>query len=212
MTGEAWNEIMHDLAKNSDSFGRIDGTPCVSQLSIDSGKVFDLLSSKCIISDTNPAAPLQCGDSAMAYLYFVSYTLFITFIVLNLVVAVILEGFEDSSNSTEDEVVNLAIDNWKTIDPDYHLTLTEAKAMEFIDLLEKLVYEEDTPERAIAESIVLTETEKKFLKLKMDGDDHISFAGVMHGALRQILLKGVESVEDRVKMMEEIRQVENQIR
>ena len=33
----------------------------------------------------------------------------------------------------------------------------------------------------------------------------------MHGALRQILLKGVANAEDRLKMMEEIRFVEHQI-
>merc|ERR1712196_406290 len=114
---------MHDMARSSEAFGRYDGIPCVGSMSISSGEVFDLLDERCLLD-----YPIQCGDSVMSYIYFISYMLIIALIVLNLVVAVILEGFEDSASAIEDEIVNLAIDNWKRVDPEYTLVVTEAKA------------------------------------------------------------------------------------
>lgn len=80
---------------------------------------------------------MQCG-SPFSFLFFISYTCIITFVVLNLVIAVILEGFEDSTKSDEkvassipsvvifkdyQNVVNKCIDVWKQFDPHYDVEL-----------------------------------------------------------------------------------------
>ena len=77
-----------------------------------------MLNDKCLIEN-----PMECGTENMSILFFSTYTMAITFVVLNLVVAVILEGFEDSALDKELEIVNLAIDTWKKYDPKYRLKL-----------------------------------------------------------------------------------------
>eukprot|EP00392_Amoebophrya_sp_AT5.2_P008189 g8208.t1 len=204
MTGEGWNALMHDLARNADEFGRYDGMPCVLDFDIPTKAAFDVLDDKCLIDN-----PIQCGARAMSYIYWVSYTMFITFVVFNLVVAVILEGFEDSTQKNEDEVVNLAIDNWKRYDPEYKLKLDRVNAQEFIDELQLEMMDGEEKERC--KNVELTDAEKEFLELKCNPDGTLSFVGVVQGALRQIMLFVVETREERAKLMDEIKTVEMSI-
>jgi len=71
VTGESWNGIMHDLMINDFTNPR----QCVP--------------------------PHKCGNPAIAVIYFVSYTILANFMLLNLVIAVILQNFSGYSADAE---------------------------------------------------------------------------------------------------------------
>ncbi|KAL1507101.1 hypothetical protein AB1Y20_007957 [Prymnesium parvum] len=71
VTGESWNGIMHDLMINDFTNPR-----------------------QCV-------APHKCGNPAIAVIYFVSYTILANFMLLNLVIAVILQNFSGYSADAE---------------------------------------------------------------------------------------------------------------
>jgi hypothetical protein len=75
-TGERWNEIMYELAVHED---------CNPNSAYDP--------QMCGYSNFVGCIPLDgCGSSA-AYAYFYSFTLLVSFILLNIFIAVVLEGF-----------------------------------------------------------------------------------------------------------------------
>ena len=51
--------------------------------------------------------------------------------ILNLFIAVIFEGFEDSQKAEEREVVTLCVEEWRKRDPDLAMTLPLEDAMAF---------------------------------------------------------------------------------
>ncbi|CDW82972.1 voltage-gated ion channel superfamily [Stylonychia lemnae] len=103
-TGENWNELMKSLMdKNSIEYN------CIENPTYD-----DYLK--------NDKVPVGCGDYWSSVIYFISYQLLVTFVFLNLFIAIILEGFRDT---TEDQ--NLRVDDimitkfkniWQTFDQD----------------------------------------------------------------------------------------------
>jgi len=130
-TGEAWNEIMHSLAKEERDFFH-DGDWCTPQGLFKSRDldVFKLLDDKCLI-----ASPNACPGSWNPFpaFYWVSYTLFITFMTLNLVVAVILEGYDEGKSSEEADNIEVCVDVWKNHDPDHKLSIPLPDALKFIN-------------------------------------------------------------------------------
>jgi hypothetical protein len=144
----------------------------------------------------------------MAYFFFLSYTWVIMLVVLNLVVAVILEGFEDSAGAQEDEIVNLAIDNWKKYDPTYTLQLDPEDAHKFIDEIELDLLSDE--EKRVAAQIELTPDEVEFLKIvPQEGNEgKVTFVDVVSACLRQVMLKTQGSKEDRLNLMEELKVVQ----
>jgi len=129
MTGEAWNELMHSLTKGPDYHSGVLGKPCMPDfqdlLNVEGG--WALLNEKGYIESPN-----GCG-TAMAYVYFVSYTVLISFVVLNLLIAVILEGFEETSSGEETKIVERCIDDWKEFDPNFTLEVDLAGCFQFVD-------------------------------------------------------------------------------
>jgi len=136
MTGEAWNEMMHDLAKNEKDFLfglRItDGKSWCSPPSLwatDDVDVYKVLKDKCMISNPN-----QCTELPFAAeIYFISFCLVITFMVLNLVIAVILEGYEDGKDHIEGEVIDVCTSIWKKYDEDYTMFMPFHSAFRYAD-------------------------------------------------------------------------------
>lgn len=119
MTGEGFNELMHSFSKDEVWFMQVEEDPCYSSDLHDvTADTYDLLKDKCLIDEPN-----QCGKSNFAYIYFVVYTCLITFIIFNLVVAVILEGFEDASTNEESDLVGHCIETWKKYDVNYRMVL-----------------------------------------------------------------------------------------
>eukprot|EP00746_Dinoflagellata_sp_MGD_P008476 gnl/MRDRNA2_/MRDRNA2_116976_c0_seq1.p1 gnl/MRDRNA2_/MRDRNA2_116976_c0~~gnl/MRDRNA2_/MRDRNA2_116976_c0_seq1.p1 ORF type:complete len:1680 (-),score=292.24 gnl/MRDRNA2_/MRDRNA2_116976_c0_seq1:144-4679(-) len=128
MTGEAWNEIMHSLSKNEFYFMQILGDSCYdSELMEVTEETYPTLEKKCLIDH-----PQMCG-SPMAYVFFVLYTCLITFVILNLVIAVILEGFEESSTNEEADLVTHCIDNWGKYDPNFTMLLPLKEVYKFVE-------------------------------------------------------------------------------
>ena len=54
--------------------------------------------------------PQQCGVLLFAKVYFVSFTLIVTFVIVNLFIAVILEGFDDSHKGVEQEIIRVCVE------------------------------------------------------------------------------------------------------
>jgi hypothetical protein len=129
MTGEGFNELMHSFSKNEVWFMQEQDSTCYSSdlHDITDGPTWDILNSKCLIEEPN-----QCGKSNFAYIYFVTYTCLITFIIFNLVVAVILEGFEDASTNEESDLVEHCIKTWKKYDENYSMVLPLSQVFAFL--------------------------------------------------------------------------------
>jgi hypothetical protein len=128
MTGEGWNEIMHSLMKNSYEFGHVMGAPCIDDYTI-TAETYDSLYDRCLLS-----SPVACGKPKSAMFFFVTYTCVITFIILNLFVAVVLEGFDDSNSGDDDVTVERCVEIWKKFDPDLVMKLPWLKATAFVEV------------------------------------------------------------------------------
>eukprot|EP00439_Symbiodinium_sp_Y106_P017984 s4004_g2.t1 len=127
MTGEGFNEIMHDLSKSQWYYESILEIKC-SELDLE-GRTFANLD---LNGDGMVDEPTECG-SALAYIYFISYTIFVSFVILNLFIAVIFEGFEESRGSELKEVINKCLENWERYDPFNTMLVALPKALDFID-------------------------------------------------------------------------------
>jgi hypothetical protein len=111
MTGEAWNEIMHSLSRDEVWFTQTLEDECYDMaLMDDTEETWRILKAKCIIDHPN-----ACGTD-MSYPFFIAYTWAITFVILNLVIAVILEGFEDSSKDEGSQIIDACIEIWRSFD------------------------------------------------------------------------------------------------
>merc|ERR1719487_2581111 len=101
--------MMHSLARNSEYFLKTGipmehaDTPCYDHKFLDypERNSWAILKSKCLIDRPNGCS--STSGTEAAYLYWILYTWVITFVILNLVIAVILEGFDDSSKNEEGE-------------------------------------------------------------------------------------------------------------
>jgi hypothetical protein len=130
MTGEAWNELMHDLGASQFDFESYRDVTCVPSFSITKDNFASLdVSPKDGVVDS----PNECGSMWGAYLYFITYTLSVTFVILNLFIAVILDAFEESTRSEVQEIMLKCVELWKQYDPNYTLSLPVDKVLDFID-------------------------------------------------------------------------------
>lgn len=127
-TGEAWNEIMHELAMTEVELYK-QGEWCSPVELFDTEAKFEVLKDKCLIEHPN-----SCAQSPyFSFCFWVTYTLLITFMVMNLVIAVILEGYEDGKESPASEVVDVCVKLWLKHDPDHRLSLPLGDALSFIN-------------------------------------------------------------------------------
>ncbi|CEG50199.1 voltage-gated ion channel superfamily [Plasmopara halstedii] len=104
-TGEAWNSCMHDLASYSP--GCVDDPPYDPNM--------------CGFHDFEGCIPLNGCGNPIAYGFFCTFTLLVTYVMLNLTIAVILEGFslshEDEEPLFEPELLDEFQTKWADIDP-----------------------------------------------------------------------------------------------
>jgi len=136
MTGEGWNEVMHSMMKTAIDFGRMQ-EPCVDNLDI-TVENYEILWRKCITGDplsrhglTN-VFPLKCGSSELGVFFFIAYTCVMTFVILNLFVAVVLEGFDGSSVGDHEAVISKCIEVWQRYDGDLTMRILKRDAVKFI--------------------------------------------------------------------------------
>jgi len=111
-TGEFWNGIMYDTANQLDCHDdmKYDARFCAYTSS--EGPVCDARAAgvdreawltKCAADGM--CAPLDGCGTDIAYPYFVAFTLLVTFVFVNLFIAVIIDGFNASQDNDEAEVV-----------------------------------------------------------------------------------------------------------
>merc|ERR1719387_2694449 len=126
---------MHSLSKNEAYFFLIDGSTCypsgLLDMTVENG-AFEILDKKCLIKTPN-----ACG-SDVSYIYFFLYTWLTTFVILNLVIAVILEGFEDASANEEAMIINYCLKVWKKYDIEYKMILPVADVYDFMQEVQKM--------------------------------------------------------------------------
>ncbi|KAE9028177.1 hypothetical protein PF005_g2409 [Phytophthora fragariae] len=104
-TGERWNDMMYELANQED---------CTSDPPYDPNS--------CGISSDVDCIPLNGCGSPVAFIYLYSFTLLVTFILLNIFIAVILEGFAKEKDR-EDGVLlpqhyEAFVNSWSKFDPE----------------------------------------------------------------------------------------------
>ena len=104
MTGEGWYEFVGALAKN-----RAVDFDCLDEPTFEDYK-------------QNNLETLGCGHSATAYTFFVLYIFIVGLILVNLFIAVTLQGFNDvqreDSCRVSDEMLIKYINIWTDLDPD----------------------------------------------------------------------------------------------
>jgi hypothetical protein len=191
-TGEGWNELMHSLGRSAKYFGRI-REPCVDNLKITDDN-YEILAGKCLI-DT----PVQCGSPASAQVFFVAYTCFVTFVILNLFVAVVLEGFQDGADENEErQVLAQCIAVWKRLDPNLTLKLPMMAIPEFVARVRAGVTgAEDSDAVAMKHSFFVLGL------MKVNDDSTVDFREAVEASLRLIMTKG-RGEDEVVQLAEEL--------
>eukprot|EP00392_Amoebophrya_sp_AT5.2_P011699 g11784.t1 len=153
-TGEAWNVLMHNFAATPFVYKSLLEVECVDDMNIAGRSV----PTAAEIADGNllPAGhphggreisnfakyealgqianPIECG-TRWSFVFWTTYTILITYLILNLFIAVIFESFDETAQRDEtfSEIVQLCIKRWKRFDPDCTCYLPLPKALEFVD-------------------------------------------------------------------------------
>lgn len=188
MTGEGWNELMHALSRNPEYFGKILMLPCVLELDTETEEDWDLLKTRGLIYDRAlGTGPIGCGSSAHAYIYFVAFTCLITFVILNLFVAVVLEGFEGTNDGDEAAIVSKCIEVWKRYDVNLTMMVPMLQAPDFIETVQ-----EELPQLEIRGRgrIPIKSALLVLGHIQVTADAKVRFKDAVDGALRLILSKG----------------------
>jgi len=128
-TGESWNYVMYEAAASSPGCRVLSDLP------------YSAKSHLCGYSpDKHACVPIDgCGNAA-AFPFFYSFTVFVTFVFLNLFIAVVLEAFSDSSEEEamklkKEDFAQLA-DAWLPFDPDATCLMPASQLPDLIRRLE----------------------------------------------------------------------------
>ncbi|ETL93484.1 hypothetical protein L917_08354 [Phytophthora nicotianae] len=123
-TGESWDDCMHDFASSPE--GCVDDPPYDPNM--------------CGFSDSDDCVPLNGCGHPIAYLFFCSFTLFGTYVMLNVTVAVILDSFsvsnEDEEPLFDPELLSEFQSKWAKVDPKAKGFIPVVKLYAVIALLE----------------------------------------------------------------------------
>jgi len=132
-TGEAWNEIMHDLHKDEADWFRA-GSWCTPSALFDTETGYDILKEKCLIDNPNACVvDIFKGWVPLPWVYWVTYSLFMGLVIMNVVIAVILEGYEETKSSDEVTIIETCRTLWgDKYDPDHKMVVTFPQACRFI--------------------------------------------------------------------------------
>ena len=106
--------------------------PCISDFRITEDNYQELFD-KCAIQK-----PLGCGasDFNMHIFFFCTFTILMTFVILNLFVAVVLDGFDGSAVGEEETIVQKCMDVWFRHDTDVDLVLKVEKVKKVMEDIE----------------------------------------------------------------------------
>ena len=125
-TGEAWNTVMWTMLEKRDD--------------CESDPVYDEASPWCIDEKDYPNCTEINGCEAgySVFIFFYSFTLIVSYVILNLIVGVVLEGFE---NSSEGDILTRAdlesfVKTWALFDPEASCYIKAADLQAFFTHLE----------------------------------------------------------------------------
>ena len=149
-TGENWNGYMHSMISSTSChddppypinsnwcFNAPDLSPCDTQPDPTSSMTDAELE---LIGDTTCCIELYgCGDAGWAYFFFYSFTLFVTFVMLNLFLGVILEAFEDNDvgDTLTPGELDLFCEDWCNFDKDGTGFMKVSDLIDFYQILDK---------------------------------------------------------------------------
>jgi len=141
-TGEAWNEIMHDLRKSERDW-YVDGTWCSPPELCDVSK-YSMLRDKCLTEEPNACVQPIFGANIFPVIYFFTYVVICLHLMMNLVIAVILDGYEEGKQTPFDQMyIEVCIMTWKKYDPNLTLKLPLPRALIFIQEASKEIRERE---------------------------------------------------------------------
>ena len=93
----------------------------------------------CTYNNDDGCTPINgCGAGTMSYFYFYSFTLLVSFVFVNLFIAIILEGFADCQELEKDipglsrDEFQLFITQWMELDDELSWTLTESELYKYV--------------------------------------------------------------------------------
>ena len=102
-TGEDWNKIMHELSTSSDNKGN-----CIDDQDWH-------------VYKSNEFVAKGCGSS-FSFIYFFAFTIIVTWLIINLSVAAVIEGLESSTTINvgvfKSDDVNILLEAWQEYDPE----------------------------------------------------------------------------------------------
>jgi len=200
-TGEAWNEIMHDLTKTEQDYF-VAGDWCTPQslFKLETEEGYLALEEKCLVANPN-ACPGSWNP--LPAIFWVAYTNLITFMIMNLVVAVILEGYEEGKAELDSDNIDTCIEVWKKYDPDHKMKISLKSALGYIaETVSTLETQRSEEERVVrhldlsslqGDSIadLARNTGMKNMRhlwivneLQVDGDQQVSFISSARQVLR----------------------------
>jgi len=213
-TGEAWNEIMHDIARSPREIFN-SGEWCSPDYLFDTYRHYEVLSEKCLIQRPNSCVGSTLNGKFVPFAYWVTYTLFVSIMVMNLVIAVILESYEEGKGERESEIIEYCLKLWRERDPDLKLRLPMAEAVVFVTDAVKYGIDlhavEDTHSRKAASvpkfgSARLAEVPMKFLSpmdLPVDPAGEVSFMSALLQVLKLLCHKWDPTLIDEILGIEE---------
>jgi hypothetical protein len=182
MTGEAWNELMHSLTKNPYEFGHVMGAPCISDFLV-TAENYQSLSDRCLLEN-----PVACGKPGSSVFFFVTYTCIITFIILNLFVAVVLEGFDDSNAGEDDVTVERCVEVWKKFDPDLLMKLPWLKATAFVEVaIRSLEGGTVDPGKGSGKQARFAVQQAEISRMEIDANGEVTFKSATLAVLRLLM-------------------------
>jgi len=136
MTGEGWNEVMHGLANSKFDYQSYMNIACEDDLDMDQlarhSNVSHIHQADLYFMSGPEWEPNGCG-SPLAYVYFILYTVVISFVILNLVIAVIFEGFEESNKTELQDLIKSCVHRWRKYDPQFKMLISVDRVFDFID-------------------------------------------------------------------------------
>ena len=173
-TGENWNGLMYDIARDKDG--------CVANPAFDA--------TMCGFGDELGCTPLNgCGGGWVTYLYFLTFTLGVTFVMVELFTAVILEGFGGESAGEDapltEEQMKQFVDIWSKFDGENTYYITAGALHEFLDELD--------PPMGFGKAHKASDYEMKSmiagLNLAIYSGKRVFFLDVLHAIARSVLEK-----------------------
>ena len=191
-TGENWNGVMYELANTKDCNHTVEFDKNVCGFN----------------SDVYNCKPLNgCGTPA-AFVYYVSFTLFVSYVFLNLFIAVILEASEISADDEKDALsedhLHVFMMHWIKYDPNGILAITTKEC--------KLLLQELDRPMGFGKEYVATEKQLSSLFKELDipiftndkNEPIVLFMDTVHALAARVHEKAANAKGKSIKDMEDL--------